>query len=55
MFLSDWWLHLHDNKLLVSKTTTVLERERPSASVDANNMSLVVFFTSYFNNRRAGL
>jgi len=55
MFSPDCWLQLHDNKLLVSKTTTVLEKELPNTSVDTSNMSLVVFFTSDFDNRRAGL
>ena len=55
MFLPDCWLQLHDNKLLVSKATTVLEKERPNMSVDTSNMSLLVFFTSGFDNRRAGL
>jgi len=54
MFLPDCWLQLHDNKLLISKTTTVSEKERPDASVDTSNVSLVVFVTSDFDNRRAG-
>jgi len=55
MFLTDCWLQLHDNKLLIPTTATVSEKERPDASVDINNMSLVVFFTSDFDNRSAGL
>jgi len=50
MILHDCWLELHDNKLLVSKTTTALEKDRPNTFVDLSNMSLVVFFTSAFDN-----
>jgi len=54
VFLPDFWLQFH-NKLLVSKTTTVLEQEQPHASLDIRNIPLVVYFTSDFDNRRAGL
>jgi len=55
MFLPECWLQFHNNKLLVSKTTTVLEQERPNASVDTSNIPLVVHFTSGFGKRRARL
>ena len=55
MFLPECWLQFHNNKLLVSKTTTVLEQERPNASVDTSNIPLVVYFTSGFDKRRARL
>jgi len=56
MFLPDCWLQLHNNNLLVSKTTIVLlEQERPNASVDTSNVPLVAYFTSGFHNRRARL
>jgi len=51
----DCWLQLHNNNLLVSKTTTVLKQERPNASTDTSNIPLVVYFTSDIDNRRAGL
>jgi len=49
MFLPDCWLQLHNNKPLV------LEQERSNASVDTSNMPLVVYFTSDFDNRHAGV
>ena len=55
MFLPECWLQFHNNKLLVSKITTVLEQERPNASVDTSNIPLVVYFTSGFDKRRARL
>jgi len=51
----DCWLQFHNNKLLISKNTTASEQERPNASIDASKKSLVVFFTSDFDNGRAGL
>jgi len=41
--------------MLVSKTTTVLKQDRPSATIDTSNIPLVVYFTADFNNRRARL
>jgi len=55
MFLPECWLQFHNNKLLVSKTTTVLEQERPNASVDTRYIPLVVYFTSDFDKRHARL
>ena len=55
MFLPDYWLQFHNNNMLVSKTTTVLKQDRPSASIDTSNIPLVVYFNSDFDNRRAGL
>ena len=55
MFPPDCCLQLHNKKLLVLKTKTVKEQERSNASVDTSNISLVVFFTSDFDNRSAGL
>jgi len=55
MFLPDFWLQFHNNKLLVSKTTTVLEHEQLNTSIDTNNIPLVVYFTLDFDDRRAGL
>jgi len=56
MFLPDCWLQFHNNNnLLVSKTTTVLKQDRPSASIDTSDIPLVVYFTSDFDNRRARL
>jgi len=46
MFLPDCWLQFHNNNVLVSKTTTVLKQDRPSASIDTSNIPLVVYFTS---------
>jgi len=55
MFLPDCWLQFHNNKLLLSKTTTVLEQEQLYTSIDISNIPLVVYFTSDFDNRRVGL
>jgi len=59
MFLPDCWLQLHNNKPLVLEqersNALVLEQERSNASVDTSNMPLVVYFTSHFDNRRAGV
>jgi len=51
MFLPDCWLQFHNNKLLISKTTTVLEQEQPNTSLDTSNKPLVVYFSSNFDNR----
>jgi len=50
MFLPDCWL-----QFLVSKTTTVVEHEQLNTSIDTSNIPLVVYFTSDFDDRRAGL
>ena len=55
MFPPDCWLQVHNNMLLASKTTTVLEQERPNRSIDTSIIPLVVYFTSNFDNRRTGL
>jgi len=56
MFLPDCWLQFHNNNnLLLSKTTTVLKQDRPSASIDTSDIPLVVYFTSDLDNRRARL
>jgi len=55
MFLPDCWLQCHNNKLRVSKTTTVLEHEKPNTSIDTSDIPLVVYFTLDFDDRRAGL
>jgi len=48
MFLPDC-RQLHNIKLPVSKTTTVLKKERPNASVDTRNTRLVLLFTSDYD------
>jgi len=45
MFLPDCWLQFHNNKLLVSKTTTALEHEQLNTAIDPSNIPLVVYFT----------
>jgi len=55
MFPPDCWLQVHNNMLLASKTTTVLEQERPNRSIDTSIIPLVVYFTSNFDTRRTGL
>jgi len=55
MFLPDCWLQFPNNKLLVSKTTTVLEHEQLNTSMDTSNIPLVVYFTLDFDDRCAGL
>jgi len=57
MFLPDCWLQFHNNNnnLLVSKTTPVSKQDRPSASIYTNDIPLVIYFTSDFDNRRARL
>ena len=48
MFPPDCWA-------AISKTKTVLEQEHPNASIGRSNIPLVVYFTSDFDIRRAGL
>jgi len=51
MFLPDCWLQFHNNNnLLVSKTTTVLKQDRPSASIDTSDMLHRLWFTSPRNS-----
>jgi len=38
MFLLDCWRQFHNNKLLVSKTTTVLEHEQLNTSIDTSHI-----------------
>jgi len=56
-YLPDYWLQRHNtsDNLLVSKTTSVLNQERPNVSTDTSNILLVVYFTSDADNKRAGL
>jgi len=55
--LPDCWLQRHNtsDKLLVSKTRSVLKQEWPNVSTDTSNILLVVYFTSDTDNKRAGL
>jgi len=46
MFLPDCWQQYPNNNMLVSKTTTVLKQDRPSASIDKSNIGYRLCFTS---------